>query len=46
MKVIYSLTNFGKTFVPILEAITAGGNWLATQKGEFVQNNMKVKEAF
>jgi DNA-binding HxlR family transcriptional regulator len=36
IKVIYSLTDFGKTFVPILDAITAWGNQIAKQKGEFV----------
>jgi len=38
IKVIYSLTDFGKTFTPILEAITAWGNQIAMQEGEFVKN--------
>ena len=40
IKVIYSLTDFGKTFVPILEAITAWGNQIAVQEGEFVKNSL------
>lgn len=38
IKVIYSLTDFGKTFIPTLEAITAWGNQITEQKGEFVNN--------
>lgn len=37
IKVIYSLTELGKSFVPILESITQWGNELVSQKGEFVQ---------
>ncbi|MBE8712714.1 winged helix-turn-helix transcriptional regulator [Sphingobacterium hungaricum] len=37
VKVIYSLTEFGKSFVPVLEAITALGNEIVTDKGEFVK---------
>jgi len=37
IKVIYSLTALGKSFVPILEAITHWGNELVFQKGEFIQ---------
>lgn len=36
VKVIYSLTDFGKTLIPILEAITAWGNQVVEEKGEFV----------
>ena len=36
IKVIYSLTQFGKTFIPVLEAITQWGNQIASEKGEFV----------
>jgi DNA-binding HxlR family transcriptional regulator len=36
IKVIYSLTDFGKTFVPVLEAITAWGNQVVREKGEFI----------
>ena len=36
IKVIYSLTGFGKSFVPILEAITKWGNQVVSEKGEFV----------
>jgi DNA-binding HxlR family transcriptional regulator len=38
VKVIYSLTDFGKTLIPTLEAITAWGNQVTEQKGEFVNN--------
>ncbi|MCD9019155.1 winged helix-turn-helix transcriptional regulator [Parachryseolinea silvisoli] len=36
IKVVYSLTEFGKTFVPVLEAITAWGNQVVLDKGELV----------
>lgn len=36
VKVVYSLTNFGETFVPVLEAITEWGNQVVSEKGEFV----------
>ncbi|MDR7131874.1 DNA-binding HxlR family transcriptional regulator [Algoriphagus sp. 4150] len=36
IKVVYSLTEFGKSFVPILEAITEWGNRVVREKGEFV----------
>jgi DNA-binding HxlR family transcriptional regulator len=37
IKVIYKLTDFGQSFVPILEAITEWGNKVVREKGEFVQ---------
>lgn len=37
VKVIYSLTELGKSFIPVLEAITNWGNQVVTEKGEFVQ---------
>ncbi|SFU18754.1 DNA-binding transcriptional regulator, HxlR family [Algoriphagus locisalis] len=37
IKVVYSLTELGQSFVPILEAITQWGNELVIQKGEFIQ---------
>ncbi len=37
VKVIYSLTNFGKSCTPLLDAILIWGNQIATQKGSFVQ---------
>lgn len=37
IKVIYSLTDFGKSFVPVLEAITKWGNQVVDDHGEFVQ---------
>lgn len=36
VKVIYNLTDFGRTLVPILEAITEWGNQAVKEKGEFV----------
>lgn len=36
LKVIYDLTDFGRTFVPILEAMTAWGNKVVEEKGEFI----------
>ena len=36
VKVVYGLTDFGKSFVPVLEAITAWGNQVVREKGEFV----------
>jgi DNA-binding HxlR family transcriptional regulator len=35
IKVIYSLTDFGKTLIPTLNAILAWGNQIAGQRGEF-----------
>lgn len=36
VKVVYSLTDLGKSFVPVLEAITEWGNKLVSEKGENV----------
>ena len=36
LKAVYSLTNFGKTFIPVLELITEWGNQAVSKKGEFV----------
>lgn len=36
IKVVYSLTELGKTFIPVLEAITEWGNRVVTEKGEFI----------
>lgn len=38
IKVVYGLTDFGKTFIPVLEAITKWGNEIVSEKGEFVKN--------
>jgi len=40
IKVIYSLTDFGKTFIPVLETITNWGNQIVSEKGEFVNNTI------
>ena len=37
IKVVYILTDFGKKFIPVLEAITACGNHIAVEHGEFVK---------
>ncbi|WP_312393736.1 helix-turn-helix domain-containing protein [Chryseobacterium sp.] len=37
VKVEYSLTDFGKTCIPVLEAITNWGNLIVEEKGEFVE---------
>ena len=37
LKVVYSLTDFGRSFTPVLNAIVGWGNQIATQKGEFVK---------
>ncbi|SEM32412.1 DNA-binding transcriptional regulator, HxlR family [Chryseobacterium taichungense] len=36
VKVVYSLTEFGKSFVPVLEAITEWGNKVVIDKGKFI----------
>ena len=38
IKVVYSLTDFGKSFLPVLDAIVGWGNQIATKKGEFVND--------
>ena len=40
IKVVYGLTDFGKSFTPVLDAILGWGNQIATQKGEFVKNSL------
>nr|WP_084679098.1 helix-turn-helix domain-containing protein [Flavobacterium reichenbachii] len=39
IKVIYEMTDFGKTFIPALEAITNWGNQVVSEKGQFVSEN-------
>lgn len=36
VKVVYSLTDFGKSLIPVLEAITKWGNRVVHEKGEFI----------
>jgi DNA-binding HxlR family transcriptional regulator len=36
IKVVYSLTDFGKTVIPTLDAILTWGNQIAEQKGILV----------
>ena len=38
IRVDYSLTEFGKTFIPVLDEILKWGNQIALEKGEFVSN--------
>ncbi len=42
IKVVYSLTDFGKSFVPVLEAITKWGNQVVSEKGAFVSAEQNV----
>ncbi|MGN7759071.1 winged helix-turn-helix transcriptional regulator [Chryseobacterium sp. 22532] len=42
IKVMYSLTDLGKTFIPVLEAITEWGNQVVVKNGEFI--NVQEKE--
>ncbi|MEO7214430.1 helix-turn-helix domain-containing protein [Mucilaginibacter sp.] len=39
IKVVYSLTDFGKSCIPVLDAITGWGNQIALQKGEFIKGS-------
>ena len=39
IKVIYSLTDLGKSFVPVLEAITEWGNRVVSENGEFLYSS-------
>lgn len=36
LKVVYRLTDFGRTFIPVLDALTEWGNGIAQNKGQFV----------
>lgn len=36
IKVVYSLTDFGKSFIPVLDAISKWGNQVVDEKGEFI----------
>jgi DNA-binding HxlR family transcriptional regulator len=38
--VIYNLTDFGRTFIPVLNSITTWGNQIVSDKGEFVTNEL------
>ncbi len=38
IKVVYALSDFGKSFIPVLEAITQWGNKVVSEKGEFVSS--------
>ncbi|WP_316778134.1 hypothetical protein [Pedobacter antarcticus] len=33
------MTDFGKTFIPVLETITSWGNQIVSEKGKFVNNS-------
>jgi len=35
VKVVYSLTDFGKTLIPVLSTITEWGNQVVSKRGEF-----------
>lgn len=36
LKVVYSLTEFSKTLIPVLQSITEWGIFVAEEKGEFI----------
>jgi DNA-binding HxlR family transcriptional regulator len=36
IKVVYSLTDFGNSFIPVLEAISKWGNQVVEEKGEYI----------
>ena len=38
IKVIYSLTDFGKSFIPVLEAISKWGNQTVCERGEYLDS--------
>ena len=40
IKVVYNLTDFGKTFIPVLEAVNNWGKQVATEKGEFIDTSL------
>jgi len=42
VKVVYSLTDFGKSLLPVLEAITNCGNHTAELEGEFLYGAYKM----
>jgi DNA-binding HxlR family transcriptional regulator len=39
VKVVYTLTEFGQSFIPVLNAITEWGNQVAINKGSFIKSN-------
>lgn len=43
IKVVYSLTDFGKSFIPVLEAISMWGNQIVKEKGEYISPEPHVK---
>ena len=38
IKVVYSLTDFGKSFIPVLDAITQWGNQTVSERGAFLDS--------
>ncbi|MDH2208405.1 MULTISPECIES: winged helix-turn-helix transcriptional regulator [Empedobacter] len=36
IKVVYNLTNFGKSFIHVLDTITNCGNEIVEERGEFI----------
>ncbi len=44
IKVIYSLTDLGKSFVPVLEMITEWGNQVVGESGEFLYNSQALSQ--
>ena len=39
LKVIYTLTDFGKTFIPVLQAVNEWGKLVVNEKGQFVSES-------
>ena len=39
VKVVYTLTEFGQSFIPVLNAITEWGKQVAINKGSFIKSN-------
>lgn len=40
IKVVYSLTDMGKSFIPVLESIATWGNQVVKENGEFVNGTL------
>lgn len=40
VKAVYNLTDFGRSLIPVLNAITEWGNQVAINKGSFINSNI------
>ena len=43
LKVFYKLTDFGQSFIPVLEAITTWGNQVVSEKGEYIERRNSIE---